>query len=224
MLQVAIIGGGLAGPVLALCLQKHGIRAAVYETRSKGYQRGGNIALAPNALRVMDHIGIYDQLRTSGYNYEELAFTNGAGHVLGKSLNGSQKEYNFPALRIHRAVVREELTRAVERQGIEVYWGAKKCVGVKEEHENGATVLFEGGEVVAAEFVVGTDGIHSRIRPFIDPHTEPQFSGLMGVMGTVMAENLQSLGFRPRAAASFHALWSEWLVCHHACEFRTGRR
>jgi 2-polyprenyl-6-methoxyphenol hydroxylase-like FAD-dependent oxidoreductase len=66
-------------------------------------------------------------------------------------------------------------------------------VGVKEEHENGATVLFEGGEVVAAEFVVGTDGIHSRIRPFIDPHTEPQFSGLMGVMGTVMAENLQSL-------------------------------
>jgi hypothetical protein len=73
----------------------------------------------------MDHIGIYDQLRTSGYNYEELAFTNGAGHVLGKFLNGSQKEYNFPALRIHRAVVREELIRAVERQGIEVYWGAR---------------------------------------------------------------------------------------------------
>src|ERR1700722_11694659 len=53
-------------------------------------------------------------------------------------------------------------------------------------------VLFEGGEVVAAEFVIGTDGIHSRIRPFIAPQTEPQFSGLMGVMGTVMAENLQN--------------------------------
>jgi 2-polyprenyl-6-methoxyphenol hydroxylase-like FAD-dependent oxidoreductase len=96
-------------------------------------------ALAPNALRVMGHIGIYDRLRTSGYNYEELAFTNGAGHVLGKFLNGSQKEYNFPALRIHRTTVRQELVREVERQGIEIYWN-KKCVGVKEEHENGATV------------------------------------------------------------------------------------
>lgn len=64
---------------------------------------------------------------------------------------------------------------------------------MKEEHENGATVLFEGGEVVAAEFVIGTDGIHSRIRPFIAPNSEPQFSGLMGVMGTVMAEKLPSL-------------------------------
>jgi 2-polyprenyl-6-methoxyphenol hydroxylase-like FAD-dependent oxidoreductase len=140
----------------------------------------------------MDHIGIYDRLRTSGYNYGELAFTNGAGHVLGKFLNGSQKEYNFPALRIHRTTVRQELIREVERQGIEIYWN-KKCVGMKEEHENGATVHFEDGEAVAAEFVIGTDGIHSHIRPFIAPHSDPQFSGLIGVMGTVMAENLQSL-------------------------------
>lgn len=72
----------------------------------------------PNALRVMDHIGIYDRLRTCGYNYEELAFTNGAGHVLGKFLNSSQKEYNFSALRIHRTAVRQELIWEVEEQGI----------------------------------------------------------------------------------------------------------
>ena len=192
MLPVAIIGGGLAGPVLALCLKKHGITSVMYETRSKDYQRGGNIALAPNALRVLDHIGVYDRLRTSGYNYEEIAFTNGAGHVLGKFLNGSQREYNFPALRIHRTTVREELVREVERQEIEVHWG-KRCVGVKEEGEKSATVLFEGGEEVEAEFVIGTDGIHSLVRSFVAPGAEPAFSGLMGVMGTVMAEELASL-------------------------------
>jgi 2-polyprenyl-6-methoxyphenol hydroxylase-like FAD-dependent oxidoreductase len=47
MLQVVIVGGGLEGPVLALCLKKHGIRAAIYEMRSRDYQHGGNIALAP---------------------------------------------------------------------------------------------------------------------------------------------------------------------------------
>ena len=59
-----------------------------------------------------------------------------------KPLNGSQREYNFPALWIHRTTVREELVREVERQGIEMHWG-KKCVSVIEESERGATLLFE---------------------------------------------------------------------------------
>ena len=75
----------------------------------------------------MDHIGVYDSLRTPGYNYEELASTNDAGHVLSKLLNGSKREYNFPALRIHRTTVREELVRGVERQGIEAHWGKEVC-------------------------------------------------------------------------------------------------
>jgi hypothetical protein len=75
-----------------------------------------------------------------------------AGTVLGKFLNGSQELYNFPAFQIHRTTVREELIREVERQGIEAYW-EKKYVGIKEENSSGATVLFEGGEAVDAEFV-----------------------------------------------------------------------
>lgn len=118
----------------------------------------GRHALAPNALRVMDHIGVYDRLRTAGYNCEELTFTNGVGHVLGKFLNGSQKEY-FP------------------------------CIANPSGHCTGGA----DRETVEAEFVVGTDGIHSRIRPFIAPESTPQFSGLKGVMGTAIAENLQSL-------------------------------
>jgi 2-polyprenyl-6-methoxyphenol hydroxylase-like FAD-dependent oxidoreductase len=56
-----------------------------------------------------------------------------------------------------------------------------------------STVLFEGGATVEAEYVAGTDGIHSRVRLFIAPQSTPQFSGLMDVMGTVLAENLWSL-------------------------------
>jgi 2-polyprenyl-6-methoxyphenol hydroxylase-like FAD-dependent oxidoreductase len=177
---------------MALCLKKHGISCEVYETREKSYNKGGNIALAPNALRVMDHIGIYDRIRIQGYNYKELAFSNGSGQELGKLLNGSQREYNFPALRIHRAIVRSELIQAVEEAEIPIHWN-KKCVGIKNETETGAIVEFEGGETVEAQFVIGADGIHSKIRPFFAPDCTPEFTGLMGVMGHVDRPNLQSL-------------------------------
>jgi 2-polyprenyl-6-methoxyphenol hydroxylase-like FAD-dependent oxidoreductase len=121
--------------------------------------------LAPNALRVLDHIGIYDRLRVQGYNYEELAFTNGSGVELGRLLNGSQKEYHYPALRIHRVVVREELIKAVKEAGIPIHW-EKKCIGVRTESETSAIVEFAGDETIEAAFVVGADGIHSKIRPF----------------------------------------------------------
>jgi 2-polyprenyl-6-methoxyphenol hydroxylase-like FAD-dependent oxidoreductase len=137
----------------------------------------------------MDHIGIYDKLKVSGYNYEELAFTNGSGEVLGKFLNGSQKVYNFPALRIHRTLVRETLISELRSQDIPIYYD-KKCLGIKGETESGATVQFEDGSTAEAKFVVGTDGIHSRVRSFITPNGQPEFSGLMGVMGTVMADDL----------------------------------
>lgn len=177
---------------MALCLKKHDITSAIYETRSSSYRHGGNIALAPNALRVLDHIGIYDRIRTSGYNYTNLAFSNGSGEVLGRFLNGSQKIYNFPALRIHRTIVRDELIKELGLQNIPIYYD-KKCVGIKDESGDSATIMFEDGEEVQAGFVVGADGIHSRIRPHIAGHSEPAFSGLMGVMGTVMSDQLQDV-------------------------------
>lgn len=115
---------------------------------------------------------------------------NGAGEVLGVFLNGSQRIYNFPALRIHRTIVHEALLKELDHQGIPTHY-EKKCVGVKEETQSGATVLFEDGSTVDAELIIGADGIHSRVRPFIAPNSEAEFSGLMGVMGTVMADDLK---------------------------------
>ncbi|KAF2105103.1 salicylate hydroxylase [Rhizodiscina lignyota] len=191
MVQVVIIGGGFAGPVLALSLKKHKISSAIYEVRSKDWEHGGNIALAPNALRVMDSIGLYDEIRSSGFNYQELAFTSGNGHTLGKFLNGSIKEYHYPALRIHRTIVREALRKKVEEVGIPMYY-EKKCTKVVGEDDNSATVEFADGEKVTADFVVGADGIHSHVRQFIHP-CEPEFSGLMGIMAQVDASELRDI-------------------------------
>ena len=174
-----------------MSLLKHGVSSAIYEVRPQGYESGGNIALAPNAARVLDHVGVYGRLRNQGFNYEEIAFENGAGEVLGTFLNGSQKEYNFHALRIHRAILHDELLAACKQRGIPIYFD-RKFKRIVSETDASVTVEFEGGNTVAADFVVGCDGIHSKVRSHIKEVT-PEFSGLMGIMGMVMRPDLDSL-------------------------------
>ena len=56
-----VIGGGIAGPVAAMALQKAGIDAVVYEAySSRADGAGGGLSLAPNGLDALDAIGLGD--------------------------------------------------------------------------------------------------------------------------------------------------------------------
>jgi 2-polyprenyl-6-methoxyphenol hydroxylase-like FAD-dependent oxidoreductase len=128
---------------------------------------------------------------------------NRTGAELGQYLNGSTSLYNFPALRINRAAVRDTLLRRVRQAGISVYW-RKKYVGVVSktsavaDDDGSATVQFKDGEAVTAHFVVAADGIHSCIRSFVAGiSAEPTFSGLMGIGGSLHSDQLD-----PKIASS----------------------
>lgn len=139
------------------------------------------MSLTPNALRVMQHIGVYDQLRLQGYNYDEVVFSNGQGQQLTKYLNGSESVYNFRSLRIHRKKVQKILLDEVSAQGIDVHYGMK-LVSLTESGNSGVTLNFEDGHTVNADFVIGTDGIHSRVRPAVSS-VNPIYSGFLGITG-----------------------------------------
>ena len=153
---------------------------------------GGNIALSPNALRVLDHIGIYERLRPAGFEFDEVAFMNGRGATLARVLGGSYKVYNYPALRIRRTVLRGELLNELRSQGVPIYYD-RKCAGIREETKDSATVDFEDGESITAEYVVGADGIHSCIRPFVRPDAKPEFQDLAGISGTFKLSDLPNV-------------------------------
>ncbi|CAG8956918.1 hypothetical protein HYFRA_00011967, partial [Hymenoscyphus fraxineus] len=61
--KVIIIGAGIAGLTLSLLLAKHHIPSLIFEARPQSHTQGGTLALAPNALRVLDHCGVYEQIR-----------------------------------------------------------------------------------------------------------------------------------------------------------------
>lgn len=139
---------------------------------------------------MLDHIGVYDTLRPQGFTFESVVMLNGRGGLLATVLNGSYDEYNYPALRIKRTALRGELLRQLQVQGVPIYYD-KKCARISEETDASATVEFEDGEAVTAEFIVGADGIHSRVRPFVRPRgSRAMFQGLAGISGTFKLSDL----------------------------------
>lgn len=162
--RVLIVGGGLAGPCLALSLARHGISSVVFELRSHRATQGGSITLMPNALQVLDkYAGVYDRLRAIGYSYSRMSAYAEDGEKFGEIIlaKGSpadtdgKSESGYPALRIMRTAVQDALLDAAEASDlIEVKYGMRISSIQDVAGESGVTAHFEDG----SSWKGGTDG------------------------------------------------------------------
>ncbi len=62
-----------------------------------------------------------------------------------------------------------------------------RCTGFEQDGAR-ARVSFANGAVVEADVVIGADGIHSQLRPYVFPPSRPVFSGLVAYRGVVASE------------------------------------
>jgi 2-polyprenyl-6-methoxyphenol hydroxylase-like FAD-dependent oxidoreductase len=79
--EVAIIGAGLSGLTLAVALHQQGIQSTVYESRAAPLNIGGAVMLSPNALKVLDALEMYNDVRARGYNFDVLEVVEVSGEV-----------------------------------------------------------------------------------------------------------------------------------------------
>jgi len=189
-MKVIIIGGGLGGPVLGLALQQYNIFCKIFELRDDSASDGGFVALAPNALRALDRVGVYDRISKQGWNYEEFQFlsSRNLSHI-GTVLNGSQQRYGYKTLRISRGVVRQTLLEILRERKIELRYNSN-LVDITETDHSSVIATFADGHTEEADFLIGADGIHSRVRGHLAPMAIPTFSGQMGVGGSLPRSKL----------------------------------
>jgi len=71
-LDIAIVGGGIAGLMLALGLVKHKhVKVTIYEAAAKFGEIGAGLSFGPNARKAMSHIS-----PEAAKGYEEIATYN----------------------------------------------------------------------------------------------------------------------------------------------------
>ncbi|EXJ86825.1 hypothetical protein A1O3_03779 [Capronia epimyces CBS 606.96] len=194
--QVAIIGAGLSGLTLALALDQQGIRATVYESRPAPLNIGGAVMLSPNALKVLDALGLYRHVHDRGFNFDLLEMQQVSGEVIETYEFGGLEKYGYQASRIYRHELIEILLSEIQSRGIPVKYGRKYSRVVE---ETAAQVVWEStdGTVSRASWLVGADGIHSSVRKYLYPALTPKFTGMVGISAAVPAS--QVTGAKPFA-------------------------
>ncbi|PYH42564.1 FAD-dependent oxidoreductase [Aspergillus saccharolyticus JOP 1030-1] len=188
--DVAIIGAGLSGLVLALSLHQQNIQSTVYELRPAPLDIGGAITVSPNALQIIDKLGIYESVLSEGYPAEAFHFRSQDDKPFDAYEIGSVEKYGYPGLRVYRRTVIKALLGKCAEKNIKIVFG-KKFKQIISESETGVTWEFDDGTVGEADTLVGTDGIHSRVRSYLYPDIEPKFMNVMAIAATIKTSQVE---------------------------------
>ena len=187
---VAIIGAGLSGLSFALALHKLGIRSTIWEARPKSFVQGGAIMLSPNALRVLDAIGVYERIQNKGFHFETLTFKDDHGETTDVYYFGHEQLYGYKAFRVYRQILIDELKLMLEERGVEVKYETKFTHVVAETAEN-VEFAFADGSISTASLLIGADGIHSTLRKAIYPTVKPKYLGFVGITSAIQTSRLR---------------------------------
>ncbi|KAK5115483.1 hypothetical protein LTR62_001142 [Meristemomyces frigidus] len=188
--EATIVGGGLCGLALALFLDKQNIRSTIYELRPTGQTSAGAIMLSPNALRSLDAIGVYQRIKSRGYNFRDLTFRNNEHEILDAYEMGNADRYGYDALRVYRQVLLEELKAMATEAGIQVQY-EKRFSHVVTETEHEVTFAFTDGETMTTQLLIGADGINSAVRGYIKVDVKAIFSGIMAITCAIPTKDIR---------------------------------
>ncbi len=187
-MAIVIVGAGIGGLTTALSLHRAGFRdIAVYERADALRPLGVGINLLPHAVRELTELGLGERVERLGAAPGTLAYYNRHGQQIWSEPRGLDAGYRWPQLSVHRGRFQMELLAVVrERLGADVVRTGHRLVGV---HDGVARFATAAGEVsVAADLIVGADGIHSALRAQHQPDEGPPiWNGLTLWRGTARA-------------------------------------
>jgi 2-polyprenyl-6-methoxyphenol hydroxylase-like FAD-dependent oxidoreductase len=158
--EMMIVGGGIAGPVAAMAIQKAGFEPVIYEAYGAGSDGvGAFLTLAENGLAALGVLGLGDAVRGLGMDTPKMVMVSGRGLVLAEMpMQGRTLERG--AL---YALLRDE---AIDR-GIPIEYGRRlQDATIVAE---GVSAQFADGTFAEGRLLVGADGVRSRTRTVIDP-------------------------------------------------------
>lgn len=201
-MQALIAGGGIAGPVAAMALQRVGVGATVYEAHRPADPRVGSyLTITPNGMAALAEIDAAHLVQKVGFATRRTVLWNHTGRRLAAISFESSRPASPPAFTVKRSLLVHLLQEAAERRGIRVEYG-RRLVDAEVGPEGGISARFDDGGSIGGDLLVGCDGIHSVVRRIIDPGApDGRYVGLTNFGGITPAA---AGGIEPE---SFHMIF-----------------
>lgn len=165
-LDIAIVGGGLNGPTLALALAQIGLRVAVIDrlqktTRAAPGFDGRSYALALTSTRMLDTLGVWDAVASHAQPMLEIKVTD------GRAGEGPSPFFmHFDHAEIEEGPMGHMVEDRHLRNALSEAVAAEKNI-TRLDHENvvsqrttgaGVVLTLESGKTLCAKLIVGADG------------------------------------------------------------------
>jgi 2-polyprenyl-6-methoxyphenol hydroxylase-like FAD-dependent oxidoreductase len=167
--KVLIVGGGVAGPVAAMALQRAGIDSVIYEAHAGGADDAGAfLTFASNGLDALRAIDAHNLVMDKGFPTPRMEIQSGTGKHLGVVPNGGMLSDGTVSQTLKRADLYRGLRDEALRRGAHIEYG-KRLVDAGITPDGGVVAWFEEGTEAEGDLLIGADGIHSRTRRIIDP-------------------------------------------------------
>lgn len=192
-MRIAIVGAGIGGLTSALAFSGRGHEITLLERRTGFGETGAGIQLSPNATRILLDLGLGPALQRtacepSGVRIRSLRSGAEIGRVaLG---TGMRDRFGAPYLAIARADLHTALLDAVRsRPDIRLLFGR----GAQDVTNGADEAVIHAGSAggqqgtLAADLIIGADGLWSRVRRSLGDTREPKPAGYAAYRATLPA-------------------------------------
>ena len=172
--SIAIVGAGIGGLSLAVCLLRHGYHNVhVYERGAALSSRGGTIRLDANAQDALSELGVHHEVEATAIRNKRFDTLSN-----GKLLN--QTMYTLENREHLISISREALQKILaDAAGTGVVHLDHAVVDI-DESDTGVELVFGDGTRRRFDLVVGADGVFSTVSDKLFPKSSaPEFSGLV---------------------------------------------
>jgi 2-polyprenyl-6-methoxyphenol hydroxylase-like FAD-dependent oxidoreductase len=167
-----VIGGGVAGPVVAMALQRAGADVTIYEARSRTADGvGAFLTLQVNGIDALHAVGAAEVVKGLGFPTASMRFRSGTGKLLGRVSTGEPLDDGTVGVTMNRSELYRALRDEAVARGIRVEYGRRLIGAVPTP--GGVQAGFADGAVAEADLLIGADGLRSAVRQVIDPTAAP---------------------------------------------------
>lgn len=173
-MKFGIMGAGIAGLTAGIMLEKLGFEVEIYEAADSVRGIGAGIGLASNAIKAFEYLGLDKEVIAISNHLHDFEICNAAGKtILSADTERIKQNYDTDNFAIHRADLHNFLSGKISSDKIYLNKRLRQFI----QNKNEVLLEFEDGTSTSVDFLIGADGVNSRVRQQLIPNSEPRYAG-----------------------------------------------
>ncbi|MFM1772154.1 MAG: hypothetical protein RLZZ71_1296 [Bacteroidota bacterium] len=177
-MKFCIIGGGVSGGLLNRSLTALGHDLTIFDKSSFLLRSGFGFLLLPNGIAGLKELGVWKDVEPNCLRIRKVNYIDKSGDLSNQI--EFEEVYSISRLKFLEALSKNSTT--VQEDLVRL-------------SENGDFIIGENTNISSADFdgILGSDGVHSHTRTFLNPEADNQETATYEVMGVVKSEFLYNM-------------------------------